>query len=48
MNNDLQKTKLITLEDTVVEQHHNSTSNQPVAITRLEHHIEVLQVFFSF
>jgi hypothetical protein len=48
MNNVLQNTKLITLEDTAVEQHHNSIGNQLVAIARLEHHIEVLQVFFIF
>jgi hypothetical protein len=47
VNNVLQKTKSITLEDTAVERHHNSTCNRLVAISRIEHHIEILQVFFS-
>jgi hypothetical protein len=41
MNNVLQKTKLNTLEDTAVERHHNSTSNRPGIIARLELLIEV-------
>jgi hypothetical protein len=44
----LQKTKSNTLEDTVVERHHNSTGNQPMAIAHLEHHIVALQIFFNF
>jgi hypothetical protein len=44
----LQKTKSNTLESIAVERHHNSIGNQLGAITHLEHHIEVLQIFFSF
>jgi hypothetical protein len=44
----LQKTKSNTLESIVVERHHNSTGNWPGSITRLEHPITVLQVFFNF
>jgi hypothetical protein len=44
----LQKTKSNTLGSIVAEQHHNSTGNRLGAIARLEHHIEVLQVFFNF
>jgi hypothetical protein len=43
----LQTTKLNTLESIAVERYHNSTGNRPGAITRLEHHIKVLQIFFS-
>jgi hypothetical protein len=45
-NNVLQKTKSNTLKDTVVERHHNCTSNRPGVIARLELLIEVLQFFF--
>jgi hypothetical protein len=48
MNIVLQKTKLITLEDTAVKRHHNSTGNRPGVIAYLELFIEVLQIFFSF
>jgi hypothetical protein len=41
-------TKSSTLGSIVVEWHHNSTGNWPGEIDRLEHHIEVLQIFFSF
>jgi hypothetical protein len=44
----LQKAKLNTLRNIAVERHHNSTGNRPGAIARLEHHIELLQIFFSF
>jgi hypothetical protein len=44
----LQKTKSNTLESIAVEIHHNSTDNRPGVIARLEHHTEVLQIFFSF
>jgi hypothetical protein len=44
----LQKTKLNTLGNIIAERQHNSIGNRLVTITRLEHHIEVLQVFFSF
>jgi hypothetical protein len=44
----LQKTKSNTLGSIAAERHHNSTGNRPGAITRLEHHIKVLQVFFNF
>jgi hypothetical protein len=44
----LQKTKSNTLGSIAAERHHNSTGNQLGAIARLEHHIEVLQIFFSF
>jgi hypothetical protein len=44
----LQKTKSNPLRSIAAERHHNFTSNRPVAIARLEHHIEVLQIFFSF
>jgi hypothetical protein len=39
---------LNTLRSIAAERHHNSTGNQPGVITHLEHHIEVLQIFFSF
>jgi hypothetical protein len=39
----LQKTKSNTLRSITVERHHNSTGNRPVAIARLEHHIDVLR-----
>jgi hypothetical protein len=39
----LQKTKSNTLGSIAMERHHNSTSNWPGAIARLEHCIEVLQ-----
>jgi hypothetical protein len=48
MNNVLQKTKLITLEDTTTERLHNYTGNRPGAIACLELLIEVVQIFFSF
>jgi hypothetical protein len=44
----LQKTKSNTLESIPAERHHNTTGNQSGAIARLEHHIEVLHIFFSF
>jgi hypothetical protein len=44
----LQKTKSNTLESIAAKRHHNSTGNRLGAITHLEHHIEVLQIFFSF
>jgi hypothetical protein len=44
----LQMTKSNTLGSIAVEIHHNSTGNRLGAIARLEHHIEVLQIFFSF
>jgi hypothetical protein len=44
----LQKTKSNTLESIAVERHHNSTGNWSIGITHLEHHIDVLQIFFSF
>jgi hypothetical protein len=44
----LQKTKSNTLGNITAEQHHNSTGNRPGAIARLEYHIKVLQIFFSF
>jgi hypothetical protein len=44
----LQTTKSNTLKNITTERHHNSTGNRPGAIARLEHHIEVLQIFFSF
>jgi hypothetical protein len=44
----LQTTKENTLGSIAAERRHNSTDNRPGAITRLEHHIEVLQIFFSF
>jgi hypothetical protein len=44
----LQKTKLNTLKSIAAEQHHNSTGNRPGAFAHQEHHIEVLQIFFSF
>jgi hypothetical protein len=44
----LQKTKLNTLENIAAERHHNATGNRPGAITHQKHHIEVLQIFFSF
>jgi hypothetical protein len=30
------------------ERHHDSTGNRPGVIAHLEHHIEVLQIIFSF
>jgi hypothetical protein len=47
-DNVLQKTKSNTLEDTTTGRLHNSTDNRPGVIARLKHHIEVLQIFFSF
>jgi hypothetical protein len=47
-NNVLQKTKGNTLENTVVEQHHNSTGNRLGVIAHLESLIEESQIFFSF
>jgi hypothetical protein len=44
----LQKTKSNTVESIAMERHHNSTGNRSGAIARLEHHIEVLQIFFNF
>jgi hypothetical protein len=44
----LQKTKSNTLGTIAVERHQNSTGNRVGAIVHLEHHIEVLQIFFSF
>jgi hypothetical protein len=44
----LQKTKLNTLDSIAVERHHNSTGNRSGVIACLEHHIEVLENFFSF
>jgi hypothetical protein len=44
----LQKTKSNTLESIAAERHHNSTGNRPGVIAHLEHHIEVLHIFFSF
>jgi hypothetical protein len=44
----LQKTKSNTLGSIAAERHHNSTGNRPRANAHLEHHIEVLQIFFSF
>jgi hypothetical protein len=38
----------ITIEDTATERHHNTIGNRTVAIAHLEHHIIVLQIFFSF
>jgi hypothetical protein len=46
-NKVLQKTKLNTLGDIAAERLHNSTSNQPGVIARLELHIEKHQIFFS-
>jgi hypothetical protein len=48
MNIVLHRTKTISIDDTVEERHHNSIGNRPGAIARLEHHIVVLQFFFSF
>jgi hypothetical protein len=42
-NNILQKSKSNTLGSIATERHQNSTDNRSGAITRLEHHIEVLQ-----
>jgi hypothetical protein len=47
-NNVLQKTKSNTLESIAAERHHNSIGSRLVAIAHLEHHIDVLQIFFSF
>jgi hypothetical protein len=47
-NNDLQKTKSNTLEDTVAERHHNSICNRLVVIASLELLIKERQIFFSF
>jgi hypothetical protein len=44
----LQKTKSNTLESIAAERHHNSTGNWLTTIAHLEHHIEELQIFFSF
>jgi hypothetical protein len=44
----LKKTKSNTLESIAKKRHHNSTGNQSGVIAHLEHHIEVLQIFFSF
>jgi hypothetical protein len=44
----LQKTMSNTLKSIAAERHHNSTGNRPEAIACLEHHIEVLQIFFNF
>jgi hypothetical protein len=44
----LQKTKSYTLRCIAVERHHNTTGNQLGVIAHLEHHIEVLQILFSF
>jgi hypothetical protein len=48
MNKVLQKTKSNTLENIAMEQHHNSTGNQPGVIAHLELLLEVLKFFFSF
>jgi hypothetical protein len=44
----LQKTKSNTLGSITAEQHNNSTGNRSGAIAHLEHHIEVIQIFFNF
>jgi hypothetical protein len=44
----LQKTKSNTLGSIAAEGHHNTIGNRPGAIAYLEHHIEVLRIFFSF
>jgi hypothetical protein len=44
----LQNIKSNTLGSIAAKWHHNSIGNQPEAIPRLEHHIEVLQIFFRF
>jgi hypothetical protein len=44
----LQMTKSSTPGSIAVERHHNSIGNRPGAIARLEYHIKVLQIFFSF
>jgi hypothetical protein len=47
-NNILQKIKSNTLRSIAAGMHHNTTDNQLGAIACLEHHIEVLQISFSF
>jgi hypothetical protein len=44
----LQKAKSNTLGSIAAERHHNSTGNRLGVIAHLEHHIEILQIFFSF
>jgi hypothetical protein len=44
----LQKTKSNTLGSIAAERHHNTTGNQSGAIARLEHHIEVLMVGYTY
>jgi hypothetical protein len=44
----LQKIKSNTLRNITAERVHNSTGNRPSVIARIEYHIEILQIIFSF